>query len=336
MQYAAQQGGWQVDGWGCGPRAVRAVLLGSLTQAHGLRYNGLDQRHVRLLVESVAKWPPILLWGSKNQVVDGAHRIAAAHELGMKSITAEWFPGSAEEAFLEAVERNATHGLPLVLEDRICAVHRILEQHPQWSDRRIAKLCGVAGTTVARVRHDKFAAEPTAFEHKMRVGRDGRVRPISSVDIRGRVRGALEQNPGASLRTLAALASVSPETVRTVRLSLQIPSHSPTDRPPTGSAVIPIDREHPHGAAPIKSEVMVDRGEEWKPDIALSTCDSADRLINWLSNSSVVYQWSDFAEEIPLSRIYEVADECRRRSQAWLAFASALEVRAKPRTAVAG
>ncbi len=160
---------------------------------------------------------------------------------------------------------------------------------------------------------------------------------FSSFDARGRVLGVLEENPGASLRMIASLAKVSPETVRAVRRSVDVPGCESNASDPTGSAVVPIDRSPSESRArTIKTEGFPNCGPGWKPDIALSTCASAERLLDWLSSGSVVFQWPDFAREVPLSRIYEVADECRRRSQAWLAFAAALEARAKPTNAVAG
>ncbi len=208
-----------MDGSSRQARAVRAVPLGSLTQAGGLRCNGLDQRHVQLLVESAGSWPPILLWGSDNQVVDGAHRVAAAHELGMNSIKAEWFGGSAEEAFLEGVKRNVTHGLPLTMQDRACVVGRVLEQHRQWSDRRIAKLCGVAPTTVARIRRGQFAPDAVRSEPEIRIGCDGRVRPTSPANARERVLGAKGKSRSVLTKDRLTRCRISRDGSRRPRLT---------------------------------------------------------------------------------------------------------------------
>jgi transposase-like protein len=53
-----------------------------------------------------------------------------------------------------------------------------------------------------------------------RVGRDGKVRPLSGVEGRQRVAELLAERPEASLRELARRAGVSPATVRDVRQRL--------------------------------------------------------------------------------------------------------------------
>jgi hypothetical protein len=39
--------------------------------------------------------------------------------------------------------------------------------------------------------------------------------------------------------------------------------------------------------------------------------------------------WQRFVDIVPIGRVYEIADACRRFSTSWRAFASALEDRAR-------
>ena len=54
-----------------------------------------------------------------------------------------------------------------------------------------------------------------------RQGSDGRVRPLDSSEGRLRAAEVIRENPGASLREIAASAGVSPETARSVRARLR-------------------------------------------------------------------------------------------------------------------
>ena len=54
---------------------------------------GLDPGHVQVLAEVGGRWPPVLVWGPENQIVDGHHRVAAARMLGLTSVEVEWFEG---------------------------------------------------------------------------------------------------------------------------------------------------------------------------------------------------------------------------------------------------
>jgi hypothetical protein len=49
---------------------------------------------------------------------------------------------------------------------------------------------------------------------------------------------------------------------------------------------------------------------------------------SWFEQTSV-QAWPDFVPAIPLSRVYEIADEARLRAAGWLQFASSVEGRAQ-------
>lgn len=68
------------------------------------------------------------------------HRVEAALLNGKEEIEAEFFDGSADEAFVKAVELNIAHGLPLTLTERKLAAARIMASCPDLSDRAIASI----------------------------------------------------------------------------------------------------------------------------------------------------------------------------------------------------
>ena len=295
--------------------------------AEGVRSAGLDEAHVALLMETKGQWPPIVVWGDQCVVVDGAHRVAAARRLGYRQVAAVRFEGSADEAYLESVRQNVSHGLPLSVADRRRAAVRVLTLHADWSDRRVAWLCGLSGKTVARVRRAElrrgFEDHEVVVEMERRVGRDGKARPVQLAEVRERIRQVLEVNPGGSLRTIAELAGASPETVRTVRARLSdrhagetpVPDLAPAELPEVGLSDLRLERR-PRAD-----------GDRWDRDPALLTCDDGGEFARWFTRSRVGEDWTRYVSTIPVSRIYEVVDEARRRAGTWTAFASMLECR---------
>lgn len=306
---------------------------------HHLRSSGLDEAHVAALAELDGKWPPLLVWADHPAlVIDGAHRLAAARRLGHPTVRVVAFHGTADEAFVEAVRRNVGHGLPLSVADRTRAGQQILARHPDWSDRRIAEACALSPHTVARLRSSgagpRSAPSPlaarggppaersrkesaivvqaagTVVDIESRLGRDGRCRPAQPGMIRERVVEALQANPGGSLREIASVAKVSPETVRRIRREVD-------GGPPPTVGLLPRVPSGPAG--------------DWRDDPAMGSSQELSDLVRWLERTEPGSELASYAGAVPLSRVYELADEGRRRAAFWTAFATALESRARGR-----
>ncbi len=137
------------------------VPVSALQDADSPRISGEDAEHVRRLAE-VAQWPPITVHRPSMRVIDGMHRLNAARLRGQGEIEVRFFDGTAPEAFVLAVRLNTRHGLPLSLSDRKAAADRILASHPQWSDRLVASVTGLAAKTVAEIRRRAQDARPSA------------------------------------------------------------------------------------------------------------------------------------------------------------------------------
>jgi hypothetical protein len=100
----------------------------------------------------------------------------------------------------------------LPLAEREAAAAQLVRTHPQWSDRAIADAAGIAATTVSKIRLRYSDGKPA-----VRIGRDGRVRPINGAAGRRLASRLLTDHPGASLRWIAEAAGISPTTVKDVR-----------------------------------------------------------------------------------------------------------------------
>jgi AraC-like DNA-binding protein len=307
----------------------------------GVRSGGLDEDHVALLMETAEQWPPILVWGDDRQVIDGAHRVEAARRLGHSRVMAVRFIGTRDEAFVESVRRNVDHGLPLSVGDRRRAAVRVLRRHPDWSDRRIASVCGLSGRTVARLRREETGTsdgDGTVVGLERRVGRDGKARPVQAGEVRDRIREALEQNPGGSLRAIAAMAGASPETVRTVRARLadgrRADSTSGSLRGPSIASlpgfVEPSSRPLDASASVLSCDNHSgDKRPSWVTDPALLTCGDGGDFAHWFVGNKVDDDWHQYVWTIPLGRVFDVVDEARRRAAIWTTFASVLESRTR-------
>ncbi|GAA4214177.1 ParB N-terminal domain-containing protein [Microbispora amethystogenes] len=196
---------------------VELVPIAELVLKGSPRSAGEDAEHARALAEldSEAELPPIVVQRGTNRVIDGIHRVRAARLRGEWAIRARYFDGDDAGAFVLAVESNVRHGLPLSLADRKSAARRILREHPGWSNRAVASVVGLSPKTVGALR-EQHGAQVT----EVRIGRDGRVRPVSAASGRERAREILLRDPTSSLRTVSAAAGVSPGTVRSVRMQL--------------------------------------------------------------------------------------------------------------------
>jgi ParB-like chromosome segregation protein Spo0J len=194
------------------------VRIDELRGFESPRLAGEDLSHVRMLAEMEGGLPPIIVHRQSMRVVDGMHRLRAAKLRGDEKVAVRFVDGNAASCFVLAVEANIRHGLPLSLADRKAAARRIVSSYPQWSDRRIAAVTGVAARTVAALRQP--ATGDGGQADAVRVGRDGRARPVNSAERREMASRLLAEDPSASLRAIAREAGVSPETVRSLRARL--------------------------------------------------------------------------------------------------------------------
>lgn len=273
-----------------------------------LRAGKLNREHLDSIALSEENWPPIIIRRDDNTIVDGHYRYLAARQLGRSHVRCVYFDGEVESAFMEALRQNRDHGLPLSFKDREAAARQVLRFHPDWSDRRVGATCGLAPGTVGRLRGTIATVTDQGGQLNARVGRDGRRRPVDAKASRIRIARVLRDQPNSSLRNIARITGTSPATVRAVKAEQ---SHlAVEDRP----QVVPVIR-------PVRS---------WVADAALLSAEEGETFVGWFERTTIKEEWRSFLAGIPLSRVYEVADEARRRAAAWTEFASRIEERVRP------
>lgn len=136
-----------------------------------VRIDGGTQSRVKLNETAVAEYaeamtegvplPAVTVFfdGSEYWLADGFHRYHGHKRIGALKIDAEVLNGTRRDAVLHSVGANAAHGLRRTNEDKRRAVETLLNdaEWSQWSDREIAKQCGVTHPFVAAVRNPDVA-----------------------------------------------------------------------------------------------------------------------------------------------------------------------------------
>jgi hypothetical protein len=201
--------------------------------------------------------------------------------------------------------------LPLSLRERKHAARQVLQRHSDWSDRRVARVCGLSADVVADLRPRR--ARPTEGDRQLdsRVGRDGRRRPVDAQAVRDRVVRALEERPSASLREIARAVGTSPETVRSLRARLTTASKSDRAQPSSS---------HPGGESDRVNEYPLERPTAVFRELPVS-------FTEWFERTAIHEEWRQFEWTIPTNRITEIETEARRRARTWTQFAMAIHSR---------
>jgi hypothetical protein len=108
------------------------------------------------LMEDGTLFPSLTVFydGEAYWLADGFHRYAAAKRLDYPRILCDVRQGTQRDAVLFSVGANAAHGLNRTNADKRRAVEKLLSdpEWSQWSDRKIAKACGVSHTLVSDMR----------------------------------------------------------------------------------------------------------------------------------------------------------------------------------------
>jgi ParB-like chromosome segregation protein Spo0J len=312
--------------------AAARILISHLSLSDSPRLAGESSDHVRLLAESGARLPAIIVQRGTNRVIDGAHRVRAAQLRGEDTVEVRFFDGDDKEAFVLAVRANIEHGLLLSLADRKAAATRILQDHPQWSNRRIAPIVGLSAKTIGALRK---RVDLGNSPDESRIGQDGRVRPLDAHSGRQRASEILTQTPGASLRAVAAAAGISVGTVRSVRNRLRRESPpGPAERgaPAAGKSPdalcrpISVIRGRSHRGVPDREPTAVLRDLCKDPSLRFS--ESGRLLLNMLRVSAAGEQTRDrLVTDIPEHCLSLVTYLAMRSATMWQEIVVGLEQR---------
>ncbi|WP_335933754.1 ParB N-terminal domain-containing protein [Streptomyces sp. PTD5-9] len=336
------------------PRLVRRAREGaavripirSLRMTDSPRLAPRREDHARLLADSDADLPPILVERESMRVIDGIHRVLAAELRGEEEIEARFFEGDAKDAFVLAVHTNVTHGLPLSVAERTAAARRIMESHPQWSDRIIAEAVGLSARTVAGVR--RRSTEGSA-QSNVRIGKDGRLRPLNGASGRLRAHELLRRRPDTPLREIAQRAGISISTAWDVRARVQrgedpVPPRqrkamAAAARSRPGAATldaVPRQRSAAsavgaRGAAPGRTGARqsgIDVLELLRKDPSLRLSTAGRDFLRWFESRLISpHEWRHFIDRVPPHQVGVVVETARKNAELWREFAEQVGTR---------
>lgn len=131
-----------------------------------IRIDGGTQPRTELNETAVAEYAEALIDGAKLPAVtvfydggfywlaDGFHRFFAHKKISALDIQAEVHQGTKRDAVLHSVGANASHGLRRTNADKRKAVETLLQdkEWASWSDREVARFCGVGNKFVGDIR----------------------------------------------------------------------------------------------------------------------------------------------------------------------------------------
>ncbi|MFC6564739.1 ParB/RepB/Spo0J family partition protein [Actinoplanes utahensis] len=304
---------------------IFSVPIDELVDADPLRANGVDPEHARLLAQVAGELPPILVNKATMSVIDGMHRLRAAQLNGVSTLAVRFFQGSDADALQLAVSANVTHGLPLSLADRRAAVRRLIRAEPRLADRAVATIAGLAPATVAAIRADvQDGAEITE-----RIGRDGRVRPLSTAEGRRVAGEVIARQPQTPLREVARAAGISVGTARDVRSRVR----AGRDPVPAGQAARSgrlvnrparaVTGYPPATAVPADTGVLL---EGLRRDPSLRYSEAGRHFLQFLGTRVVEPgQLREAARELPPHCAIVVARIARECARTWMGMAEALD-----------
>lgn len=322
---AAAPGTWfERQLYGC---EVGTCSIDLLLPADSPRLNGEVEEHVRLLAESPAQMPPIIVHRPSMRVIDGMHRLAAARHRGDTEINVRWYDGDERDAFAMAVQTNVSHGLPLSLADRREAAARIIESHPDWSDRMIASIVSLGGSTVGAMR---VSSSTDTAPSNARLGRDGRKRPVSTAEARELAGELLRGNPNAPLREVAMSTGLAPSTVLDVRNRIRegrdpVPSKLRRRKHVNGE---PVKKKLEGVVSAVPQSEYVTALENLKRDPSIRYNNTGRVLLQWLQAGPTDAEIrSELVEQLPAHCLEEIATLARAHATAWQQFMLQLEDR---------
>jgi len=127
-------------------------------------------------------FPPVVVFhdGTDTWLSDGFHRYKAAEQAGYDEIEVDVRQGTQRDALLHAAEANRKHGIQLTNKDKRRIVTMFLHdaEWAKWSDREIARRCGVSQPFVSKLREE---LTDNGYQPDIRRGGDGRIYNVANI-----------------------------------------------------------------------------------------------------------------------------------------------------------
>jgi ParB-like chromosome segregation protein Spo0J len=306
------------------------VPIDSLLFDGSPRLGGEDLEHVRMLAEASAALPPIMVHAPTMRVIDGVHRVRAARLNRLTEIRARMLHCDEQAAFILAVKANISHGLPLSKDDRTTAAIRIIVSHPDWSDRAVAAVTGLSDKTVSRIRVQSGSA---TLQPGVRIGRDGRIRPLDTTQKREQAAAMISEGPRTGLREIARATGLSLATVQDVRQRVNRGEDPVPSRYRLAKDADAATRPSPQPTMPRTryKEALVDQQvalEKLDHDPSLKFNEAGRQLLHWLHRYTLEVDGAKaISTSVPDHWTGVVSALARTCATAWIGLADILDER---------
>jgi len=161
---------------------IRDITTSTDTQARVQLRDATIREYAELVADGTA-FPPVVVFtdGSSYWLADGFHRHAAHKLAGQETIRAIVKLGSKRDATRYACQANGKHGLPMSVADKRRAVELMLSDpevaesladrdDDTWTQRKLARHCGVSHTFVANLIKERDQHGNVASHAKLTAG----------------------------------------------------------------------------------------------------------------------------------------------------------------------
>jgi hypothetical protein len=164
------------------------------------------------IIRDGTDFPPVIVFndGKHNWLADGFHRWHAYRSAGATEIAADVRKGTKRDAKLFSAGANTDHGLRRTNADKRSAVMVLLsdKEWAKWSDREIAKQCGVSDRFVNGLRGD--TANRSQSERSFTHPKTGKTATMDTANI-GKSKPSQEQQAEVDSARAETAAQFSPE-----------------------------------------------------------------------------------------------------------------------------
>lgn len=229
--------------------AANNTNLRKFVDASTIRLDGATQPRCAINEDTVqeyaeamrdgANFPPVVVFndGSSRWLADGFHRFHATRAAGLPTILIDERAGTRRDAVLFGFQANIKHGLRETRADKRRKIEVMLRDAEWvcWSDREIARRCGVHHETVGTVRAEL-------------VGRG----EIRHVDIRTDSAG--RQQPAAKATVSSEIPTVEVRTVDCAGALYLQATPTADDAWAANDDAPPVPEDEPAPAPPVESE----------------------------------------------------------------------------------
>lgn len=136
------------------------------TQSRAAINEATVAEYAEAMADAGATFPPAIVYhdGKDYWLADGFHRVAAWARIGQDEVPCDVRQGDRRAAVLHSVGANGAHGLRRTGDDKRRAVMTLLEdaEWSKWSNREIARQCGVSEGLVRSLRTER-SDEPRTY-----------------------------------------------------------------------------------------------------------------------------------------------------------------------------